>query len=224
MSMPDIAAQSLQRQILAGSYKPGEMLPGQRDLAESLGISRASLREALSTLEALGFVRSIPGKGTLVTLGRSIDTAKETGVPSSGDIRATFEFRFALEPTAAALAARASNTNTAPRLWGIQARFEAALNSRDLVTASHADLQFHQLVAALSGNVAFSQVMHDLENRIIHSLRLPFADHAQIHEPAAEHRVIAAAISSGDANGARYAMQTHLLKTASRAAIEFIPP
>src|SRR3981189_830567 len=48
MSMPMIAAQTLQRQILVGAYAGGEMLPGQRALAESLGISRNSLREAIS--------------------------------------------------------------------------------------------------------------------------------------------------------------------------------
>jgi GntR family transcriptional repressor for pyruvate dehydrogenase complex len=67
MSMPNIAAQTLQRQILSGTYAAGEMLPSQRELAESMGISRASLREALSMLEALGFIRSVPGKGTLVS-------------------------------------------------------------------------------------------------------------------------------------------------------------
>lgn len=221
--MPDLAAQSLQRQILQGSYKPGQMLPGQRVLAESLGISRASLREALSTLETLGFVRSIPGKGTLVVLGLGSGTATETGGGSSVDIRATFELRFAMEPIAAALAANVSDANTSPRLWSMQARFEAALNVRDLVSASYADLHFHQMVAELSGNAAFWQVMRNLETRIIHSLRLPFADHTRIHEPAVEHRAIAAAISAGDIHGAKQAMQAHLLQTASRAAVEFHP-
>jgi GntR family transcriptional repressor for pyruvate dehydrogenase complex len=224
MSMPNIAALTLQRQILSGAYKAGQMLPGQRDLAESLGISRASLREALSTLEALGFIRSIPGKGTLVTLGRSVSANKVAGAPSSEGIHATFQLRFALEPAAAALAARAVNAHTAPRLWDTLARFEEALKTLDLVSASNADLEFHQLIAELTGNSLFLQVAHDFEDHISHSRLLPFADHSRIWEPAKEHHMIAAAISAGDADGARQAMQKHLLNTAARAGIEFVPP
>ena len=230
MSMPNIAAQTLQRQILSGTYKTGQMLPGQRDLAESLGISRASLREALSMLEALGFIRSMPGKGTLVTSGRKVSPAgpsmspASSSTPSSAELQSTFQLRYVFEPAAAALAARVINTHTTPRLWGVQARFEDALKIVDLVSASQADLEFHQLIAELSGNPGLSQVAHDFENRISHSLRLPFADHARIWEPAEEHRAIAAAISAGDAEGARTAMQTHLMQTAARAGIEFLKP
>src|SRR5450830_16568 len=228
MSMPNIAAQTLQRQILSGTYKTGQMLPGQRDLAESLGISRASLREALSMLEALGFIRSMPGKGTLVTSGRKVsikgNAANTAPPPSSAELQATFQLRYVFEPAAAALAARVVNSHSTPRLWDVQARFEDALKTVDLVSASQADLEFHQLIRELSGNPGLLQVTHDFANRISHSLRLPFADHARIWEPAEEHRVIAAAISAGDADGARTAMQTHLLHTAARAGISFLLP
>lgn len=227
MSMPNIAAQTLQRQILSGTYKVGQMLPGQRDLAESLGISRASLREALSMLEALGFIRSLPGKGTLVTSGRKSNAksvAHAAPAPSSAELPATFQLRYVFEPAAATLAAHLINTGNAARLWGVQARFEGALTMLDLVSASQADLEFHQLIAELSGNPGLLQVTHDFAGRISHSLRLPFADHARIWESAEEHRVIAAAISAGDAEGARVAMQTHLLHTVARAGITFLLP
>ncbi|WP_034298182.1 FadR/GntR family transcriptional regulator [Herbaspirillum sp. RV1423] len=226
MSMPNIAAQTLQRQILSGAYKTGQMLPGQRDLAELMGISRASLREALSMLEALGFIRSMPGKGTLVTSGRAAagNAATASTAPSSAELQSTFQLRYVFEPSAAALAARVVDAHATPRLWGVQARFEDALKIVDLVSASQADLEFHQLIAELSGNAGLLQIARDFETRISHSLRLPFADHSRIWEPAEEHRVIAAAMSAGDATGARTAMQTHLLRTAARAGIEFLQP
>jgi GntR family transcriptional repressor for pyruvate dehydrogenase complex len=226
MSMPNIAAQTLQYQILSGTYKTGQMLPGQRDLAESLGISRASLREALSMLEALGFIRSLPGKGTLVTSGRKSNGTSVTNAspPSSAELPATFQLRYIFEPAAAALAAHLIDPDKSARLWGMQARFEEALTMLDLVNASQADLEFHQLIAELSGNSGLLRLTHDFASRISHSLRLPFADHTRIWEPAAEHRVIATAISAGDAEGARVAMQTHLLHTATRAGINFLLP
>lgn len=231
MSMPNIAAQTLQRQILSGTYRPGEMLPSQRELSESMGISRASLREALSMLEALGFIRSVPGKGTLVAerqAGRV--TPPPSPAPAAGaaapdmELAATFQLRYALEPAAAAFAARHINAHATPRLWGIQARFEDALKNLDLVSASHADLEFHQLIAELSGNPGFVQVVRQFENPISHSLRVPFADPERIWAPAAEHRAIAAAISAGDAEAARGAMQQHLVNAAARVGLTLVPP
>jgi len=231
MSMPNIAAQTLQRQILSGTYAPGAMLPSQRELAESMGISRASLREALSMLEALGFIRSVPGKGTLVSQrqeGRVTPPqppAGEGGTAAAAlDLAAVFQLRYTLESAAAALAARHISAQATPRLWGIQARFEEALKNLDLVSASHADLEFHQLLAELSGNPAFSQVVRQFERPISHSLRVPFADRERIWAPAVEHRAIAAAISAGDIEGARQAMQQHIINAAQRVGLSFSPP
>ena len=223
-----IAAQTLQRQILVGAYAGGEMLPGQRALAESLGISRNSLREAISMLEALGFVRSIPGKGTFVA--ERHDPAKDglAGAsaigPAQGLSDSIMQFRFLIEPAAASLAARICDDHAAPRLWGIQARFEEALRGLDLVTASQADLEFHQLIAELTGNEHMCQIARDFEDRITDSVRRPFSNRARVGEPAAEHRAITAAICNRDPAAAKLAMQTHLLNAAARIGITFIQP
>ena len=68
-SVSNFAAQTLQRQIFSSHYKAGTALPPQRELSEQMGISRASLREAISMLEALGLLRSRAGKGVFVTAG-----------------------------------------------------------------------------------------------------------------------------------------------------------
>lgn len=234
MSMPNIAAQTLQRQILSGTYLPGEMLPSQRELSDSMGISRASLREALSMLEALGFIRSVPGKGTLVAerqAGRVTPPLPQFGgegdaapAAPSLELAAIFQLRYVMESAAAALAARHITPHATPRLWGIQARFEEALKNLDLVSASHADLEFHQLIAELSGNPGFAQMVHQFEHPISHSLRVPFADRERIWAPAVEHRAIAAAISAGDGEGARQAMQQHLVNAAARVELKFVLP
>jgi GntR family transcriptional repressor for pyruvate dehydrogenase complex len=223
-----IAAQTLQRQILVGTYAAGEMLPGQRAMAESLGISRNSLREAVSMLEALGFVRSIPGKGIFVA--ERHDPAND-GLPgpigpgpAQGSSDAIMQFRFLIEPAAASLAARIRDDRAAPRLWGIQARYEEALRGHDLVTASQTDLEFHQLIAELTGNVHICQIAHDFEDRITDSVRRPFSNRERVGEPAAEHRAITAAICNRDPAAAKLAMQTHLLNAATRIGITFIQP
>ena len=76
-SLSNVAAQNIQRLIANGTYASGKTLPSQRDLAETLGISRACLREAISMLEALGLVRSHAGKGVFVTMNDEINTARD---------------------------------------------------------------------------------------------------------------------------------------------------
>ena len=105
-SVSNIAAQTLQRRILDGDYAPGAALPGQRELAENLGISRASLREAISMLEALGLLRSFVGKGVFVTAGAPADVANLPSGPNAMPPDAIFQMRFVIEPANAALAAR----------------------------------------------------------------------------------------------------------------------
>ncbi|WP_147464690.1 FadR/GntR family transcriptional regulator, partial [Pseudomonas cannabina] len=66
LAVPESALRAIRKLIAEQGYKPGESLPSQRDLAVLLGVSRASLREALSSLSALGVVRVQPGKGVFV--------------------------------------------------------------------------------------------------------------------------------------------------------------
>src|SRR5256885_10650724 len=70
------AARVIREWIEGGVYPVGALLPSQRDLSEQLGISRTSLREALSTLQGLGLVVARPGKGMYVT--------EATDAPASG--------------------------------------------------------------------------------------------------------------------------------------------
>src|SRR5947209_226399 len=58
----------IQAMVLGGEFAPGQRLPAERQLAEQLSVSRASLREALSTLETLGVVRVEPHRGTFVAV------------------------------------------------------------------------------------------------------------------------------------------------------------
>lgn len=61
------AADRLREDILTGRYAIGDRLPGERDLSATLGVSRLTLRSALTRLEAEGIVRSVHGSGNLVT-------------------------------------------------------------------------------------------------------------------------------------------------------------
>src|SRR6476659_1341922 len=97
----DVAAR-IQQQILEGALKPGERLPSQRTLSEKFGISRASLREALSVLETLGLIDIKAGLGVFVATGAPRVRGR---IVDSGSARDVYEARLGLEAIAAALAA-----------------------------------------------------------------------------------------------------------------------
>jgi GntR family transcriptional repressor for pyruvate dehydrogenase complex len=223
-SVSNIAAQTLQRQIFANHYKAGEALPPQRELSESLGISRASLREAISMLEALGLLRSRPGKGVFVTAGARPSPDDLPAGPSAMPLAAIYQLRYVVEPAGAGLAAKAASTADLSALLDIQSGMKTALSTCDLVMAAEADLRFHLAVAELSGNPALFSIAEQFKAQLAFSLRLPFADRENIWQPADEHQAIAEAIVAGDAATASRAMQDHLLAAANRVGISFTQP
>jgi GntR family transcriptional repressor for pyruvate dehydrogenase complex len=223
-SVSNIAAQTLQRRILDGQYAAGSALPGQRELAENLGISRASLREAISTLEALGMLRSAPGKGVFVTNGGQVKAGELPAGPSAVPPDAIFQMRYVIEPANAALAARLRSEGGLDALRECMAEMQRALSASDLVTAADCDLRFHLALAELSGNPALAAMTQHFQAQLAYSLRLPFADRSHIWHPADEHNVILAAVAAGNAVAARKAMQQHLLSAAGRVGISFTKP
>ncbi|MFT6684209.1 MAG: GntR family transcriptional repressor for pyruvate dehydrogenase complex, partial [Loktanella salsilacus] len=72
-SVTQTVARRLQEMIKSGELSKDEKIPSQRILSEQLQVSRASLREALLTLETLGLVRTLPARGTFVT-GTEVST------------------------------------------------------------------------------------------------------------------------------------------------------
>ncbi|MEC5384336.1 FadR/GntR family transcriptional regulator [Uliginosibacterium sp. H3] len=221
--LSSFAAQTLQRQIHEGQYQPGSSLPGQRELSSALGISRTVLREAVSMLEALGLVHSQPGKGVFVTTGRSSNGELPMG-PLDMPPHAVFQFRSIIEPAAAALMARNAGDAEIAALQATQDRMQTALHEMDLVTAADADLEFHLAIAESSANPMLTAAITALEAPIGYSLRLPFANPAEIWEPADEHRVVLDAITRRDPDAAHAAMRTHLVRAAARISIDFETP
>lgn len=223
--LPNAAARALQRQVQEGVFSPGTRLPGQRQLASDMGISRAALREAVSTLQALGMLRSQPGKGVYVAAGQPRASADMPAGPLDTDPKGVFDFRAVVEPGAASLAAAVASAADVARLEAIQREMENAIRANDLVAASEADLAFHLAVAAISGNKLLAEVVRSLEEPIAYSLRLPFADPEETWTPAREHRVVIDAIAARDSATAHAAMRSHIASAASRVGLAVeLPP
>ncbi|MBF8746993.1 FadR family transcriptional regulator [Pseudomonas putida] len=220
-AVPEIALQAIRQLIRDGGYQPGDALPSQRDLAEQLGVSRASLREALSSLSALGLVSVQPGKGVFVQEPPA--PAPSFAWPYAEQVSAvdTFQLRYALEGFAAGLAALYL---TAADIDELEANVEAMrqeLRAGRFDSAARLDFAFHQRLLEASGNRAMLQVITASQDIFLESQKLPFIRPERAMETWQEHRKILRQLARGNQAGAQRAMQEHIRNAALRTGVGF---
>jgi GntR family transcriptional repressor for pyruvate dehydrogenase complex len=168
--LADTVAGELEKRILEGSLKPGDLLPSERDLAVELGVSRPSLREAIQKLVAKGLLSTHHGSGTCVT-----DRLEAHFVDPWQDMlnghpllqQDLLEFRQMLESQAAYLAAERALDVDIQRLDLTYAALERTYASDDLQACIDQDVAFHQVIAEAAHNVLIGHLSASLM-RVIH--------------------------------------------------------
>ena len=213
-------AQEVEQLILAGTFKPGDRLPAERALAQSLDVSRSSLREALSELERCRVLEIRIGSGAYVRrrpAARGVRTGSEI---SPFDL---LRARRVVEAETAALAARHA---TLTQLRSLAAAFEQlAQDMRADRTPSQADRDFHVAIAHASGNAALALLVERLwqesQRPLGQRMEALYVTRDRKRDNIEEHRAIVEAIESGDAPGARRAMRRHLLNAERQRMGEF---
>ncbi|MFB4392060.1 MULTISPECIES: FadR/GntR family transcriptional regulator [unclassified Pseudomonas] len=219
-AVPEMALQGIRKLIDEGHYQPGDALPSQRDLAERLGVSRASLREALSSLSALGLVSVQPGKGVFVQA-----PAPATGFawPYAEQVSAadTFQLRYALEGFAAGQAALALTADDLDRLEANVEAMRQELQAGRFEAAARLDFAFHQALLQACGNHAMLQVITASQDIFLESQKLPFIRPERAMETWQEHRKILRALGRRSQAAALKAMQEHIRNAASRTGVVF---
>jgi GntR family transcriptional repressor for pyruvate dehydrogenase complex len=211
--LSDGAVEHIRDLIETGRLTPGQRLPGERELSERLNVSRASVREALRALEAMGLIEVRPGTGAFVK-DPSSDVLRAPLKPwlaSHRDaIMELFEVRELVEPGAAALAAARRTPALLAELADTLEAMEKAITTDDLVAACLADADFHHTIIEATGNRFLLELLdgvaRQLEEGRKASLRIP----GQPARALAGHRAIAAAIARGDPIAARDSMEVHL--------------
>lgn len=200
-------AERLAADIRSGVFAPGSRLPAERELARTLEVSRASVREALAALQLQGVVETRKGAGTFVSARPPApDERAHDAAPS-----AVLEARAQLEPCVARLAAaRAQRDDAAENLM-------AAMEAEpvDIATWNASDRLFHRQLAAMTGNpvlLAFADHVATLMDQPLwQRLRddsIATEGRTRIH--VAEHRMIYEAIVAGDAEAAAFYSLQHI--------------
>jgi DNA-binding FadR family transcriptional regulator len=210
-----LVANELRRRILAGEIVPGERLPVEVELADSFGVSRSTLREALRTLSSQHLVHTSRGVtgGTFVAQPAPalIASSLATGLGFlSGTEELTvadlLEARELLEVPAASLAA---HRRTDAQLEGLMAVTSSAANT-DRGPIFESNRSFHALVLQASNNrlleVMTRPVFEVLQTRFLRD-QAPASFWKRVNR---EHRAITEAIGEGNADRAAAEMKTHL--------------
>lgn len=221
------AVRRIQAMIVGGAFAPGERLPAERKLAQQLAVSRASLREALSTLETLGLVRVEPHRGTFVSGAETAEAqTRLTRLPvpiwrfaNRYTLREVYQFRAVIESYAARLAAMAVSDTAAAALRQIVEQHREATRQLDLVGSSQADFELHHRVMQLANNRIFADLHSNYRAVLLESQRVPVARRERVWETVDEHQKLVEAIARCDPDGAEYYMRLHITRAADRVGI-----
>lgn len=218
------AARLIQQRIADGTYAAGGLLPSQRELAEELGISRTSLREALSTLQGTGLVSAHPGKGMYVAEASAqapSPSASQWRFAGSHSLTDVYQLRFALENFAARLACLVIEAEDLAALRANAQAMRACIDASDFAQATQLDFDFHMQIIGIAGNEAIADVLRNSADVMQESQRLPFYKRGARHATYEEHMAIIQALSEGNATLAQQAMAQHIVQAAQRAGVHF---
>lgn len=205
-------AELLETRIDQGLFPTGTFLPSERELAEQLGVSRTSVREALIALEVTGRVAIRQGHGVEVLAQSSRASAPGRADVDIGPIQ-IMEARRVIEPRIAELAAanhRQENLDAMQRAMKLQSEAPSATDD----SYREGDRQFHLEIARASGNPAYEVVVGKLwEYRtkpLFERFEKLLVGPDRPTRTAAEHKHVFDAIASGDTSAAGRTMKQHL--------------
>jgi DNA-binding FadR family transcriptional regulator len=203
----------IRQAIGLGIYGPGDRLPQERELAEHMGVSRATVRQAMAVLGARGYVESKRGStgGWFVTSRRGDDAeVLHVLAKSLPRLDNVLDFRIIVESAAAALAAHRRLDRDLQAMDDAIGEIEAAA---DIASFRRSDTAFHLAVARATGNSMLQNAVK--EARLTTFFLVDMMDYeVGLHRSSVtEHRAIYEAVQGQDQESARKAMVDHIEAT-----------
>ena len=206
--------------IVAGSLKPGDLLPTEAELAREMGISRPSLREGLRALGEKGLVEGRTRRGTVVTeraqwnlLDDDVLRWLSLAPPDPGFFMDLLDLRLVIEPAAARMAASRA---TPEQINAIEQAFRGmvAATPHDMETCCRHDLALHELVITATGNQMLIRFAAAIRTALLACVRIASSARETSYENSlGEHGAVAAAIRRRSPEDAEQAMKKLLAGT-----------
>jgi DNA-binding GntR family transcriptional regulator len=185
--------------MVALGQPPPDSRLHQGRLAESLGVSRRSIREALLRLESEGLVYTVPGRGMFVR-----------GLTPT-DISEVYQTREALEPVAVRLACERATAQDVARLHAIQGQHERAY-PEDVAAVFRSNYDLHMALARPCGNELLLKFLTTIWTHVsaLRTFAIYSMDAARVRGMVEEHRAIVAAYAAGDPSAVEQLMAVHI--------------
>lgn len=208
----ELVAKQIEAQIREQGWEPGDLLPAETRLADTLGVNRSTVREALRTLEQNGLVVREAGRKQLrISTPHPKEFARRAAsamVHQKVSILELYEAMRALEPVCARAAAERADEKDIAALEDNLDRTRAAIDDRENLVAL--DIEFHDLIAHAAKNRAL-----DLARGPLGELFYPAFYPVMLRLNAAErllvaHTGVVTAIKRGDEQAARTWMERHI--------------
>jgi GntR family transcriptional regulator, transcriptional repressor for pyruvate dehydrogenase complex len=220
-NLPSQVSRMISDEILAGRFRGGDRLPTERELAETFGVSRNVIREAIARLTFEGAVEPRQGSGVFV-LGNPANSVLRLDAEILRDrslFANLFELRSILEVEAAGLAAARCRRK---HLKAIVAALQRLYDSQRTPQAVDADLEFHRAIARASNNVYVAIFVNFISEHVRASIaraneRVDVTVRERINKE--EHAAIYEAIKAKDVERARESMRRHIGKAMGRLGL-----
>ena len=210
-SLTQQTADTIYKMITRGDeFQPGDQLPGENILSEKLGVSRATLREAIRILVMQGVLEVYRGKGTYIAADM-----KAFGDYGLGEIQRMkinlkdlYEARLLFEPEIAAIACRRATEEELEHIITCGERVKALILQQQ--DRTEADGEFHRAIVAASHN-DFMMRLIPVINRAIEEVILYNKEARELSEETLrDHDQLMHFLKNRDARGAKYAMAIHI--------------
>ena len=213
----DTVMRQIEQLILRGVLRPGERLPSERDLSDKMGVSRPSLREAISALESRGLLSTRKGSGIYVAdvLGSAFSEPLIQLFASHDEALFDYiSFRRDLEGLAAERAARLASDTDLKVISTIFKKMETAHNKRNPAEESALDAEFHMAIVEASHNVFMLHMMRSmfemLRAGVFYNRQVMFKVRTTRQALLEQHRKIHDAIIARTPAAAKKAIEDHL--------------
>ena len=218
-SLVSVVSNDVLERIVSGDLPPGTMLPSETEIGNQFDVSRLTVREALKQLAAINVLTAVRGKGTYVnevsewtSIDAVVRAAAANGHAHEVSIQ-MLEMRRINEVGAAELAGSRCTDDDVDALRGHLERMRTTHDAGDLDGFVEADLAFHDVILAASGNLLVPAV-YDPVRRLLAQTRRETSAVPEIQSNAiVMHERIVEAMSNSDPEQTRSAMADHMQQT-----------
>ena len=224
-NVSDEIAEVLQRKILEMNLQEGDKLPSHEELAQQLGVSKASLREGLQKLSAMGVVEIKHGLGTIVALPQISHYLKILSprlITTGSTLSDLFEARKCIEAATVTQAITKGDEGDVNDLQDLIFQMERAFHKGNTESFLRKDIEFHNRIAKAGKNGVLLEILNVINELLYFQENLSHRIPGAIERAYAFHKEILRAIKERDLEKARSLMEEHIDDVRSQRIADLI--